>query len=224
MIRVLENKMVRRIITAAAVLIFTITTSAGFAEDNFYVDLRAALTHLQDANHNPTALGESLESDTFPGFGVGGSLGYFINERFRVDGQIFYQRYVFGEFTRAGVDEGGDGDVDSLAFMANVYYDIGSGGRWTPYVGAGIGWALIRYDVDAFGGPFTDAPFIDDEDGVFAYQLMAGVTLNVRDGMAMVFGYRFFATADPELSDLTGRRFDTEYMSHNIEVGLRFRF
>jgi opacity protein-like surface antigen len=216
--------MVMRIITAAAVLTVFIAPPAGFAADNFYVDVRAALTGLQDADHNPTALGESLESDTFPGCGLGASLGTFINERLRVDGQIFYQRYVFGEFTRAGVDEGGDGDVDSLAFMANLFYDIGSGGRWTPYVGAGIGWALVRYDVDAFGGPFTDVPFIDDEDGVFAYQLMAGVTLNVRDGIGIAFGYRFFATSDPELTDLSGRRFDTEYMSHNIEVGLRFRF
>lgn len=224
MSRLLEQKMVRRIITVAAVLTFFVAPPAGFAADNVYVDVRATLTGLQDADHNPTALGESLESDTFPGFGLGASLGYFINERFRVDGQIFYQRYVFGEFTRAGVDEGGDGDVDSLAFMANLFYDIGSGGRWTPYVGAGIGWALIKYDVDAFGGPFTDAPFINDEDGVFAYQLMAGVTLNVRDGIGIGFGYRFFATADPELLDLTGRRFDTEYMSHNIDVGLRFRF
>ena len=130
----------------------------------------------------------------------------------------------FGEFTLGGEDVGGSGDAESLAVMANGFFDLRTGTKWTPYVGAGVGWALVKNDIDAFGSCFSDPPFVDDEDGVFAYQLMAGITYQVTNSISLGIGYRFFSTSDPEFTDIMGRRFESEYRAHNAEVGLRFRF
>lgn len=212
-----------RIIILAAVLVLT-SLGIGVADDRFYLELRSGLMGLSAIDHNDTAAGERLESDYFPGFGVGGAFGYTIRQRFRLEAEIYYRRTPAGEFTLGGEDVGGSFDVDSLAVMANGFFDLRNRTKWTPYVGAGVGWALVKNDIDAFGCCFSDPPFVDDENGVFAYQLMVGITYQVTDSISIGIGYRFFGTLDPTFTDITGRRFESTYRTHNAEVGLRFRF
>ena len=38
----------------------------------------------------------------------------------------------------------------------------------------------------------------------------------------LTVGYRYFGTGDPEFTEATGAKFDTEYATHNFEVGIKF--
>ena len=115
----------------------------------------------------------------------------------------------------------GDGGIRALPGLLRLhgFYDLDTDSPWTPYLGAGLGWALVGYEVDAFGGPF-----IDDDDGVFGFQAMAGVAYEIQESLQISFGYRFFGTANPEFTDELQQPFESEYLIHAIEVGLRIGF
>lgn len=94
-----------RIVVLMVILVLT-SLGTGAADDRFYLELRGSLVGLSDIDHNDTASGEHLESDYFPGYGIGGAFGYIIQRRFRLEAELYYRRTPAGEFTLGGVDVG----------------------------------------------------------------------------------------------------------------------
>ena len=78
----------------------------------------------------------------------------------------------------------------------------------------------MGYDVDAFGS----SPFVDDTDDVFAIQLLLGLYTEISDHVYFEVGYRLLSTENPILTDATGARLDAEYVSHTLDIGLRWAF
>ncbi|WP_428407870.1 P44/Msp2 family outer membrane protein [Hyphococcus sp.] len=114
----------------------------------------------------------------------------------------------------------GRGDVSTLFVMANVFYDIDTGGRLTPYIGGGAGVGFADVDYSPSG-----VAIIQDDASVFAYQAMAGVAYAVSPSLDLTVGYRYRATSDVEVdADLFSARFDIENKTSIIEAGLRFSF
>lgn len=95
--------------------------------------------------------------------------------------------------------------------MANAYYDIDTGSQWVPFIGAGIGWAKVDLN--------TPALPLGDNDNVFAYQFMAGVSYAIDDRWAVDAQYRFFGTQDATIQDA-----DFSMNSNNLLVGFRYSF
>ena len=108
------------------------------------------------------------------------------------------------------------GDVGALSIMFNGYYDFDIDGRITPFVGAGVGAATIDSKAYALG-----VKIVDDDDSVFAYQGTAGIACEISSFWTASAAYTYFATGDPDFVDTAGGRFESEYDSHNICVGLR---
>lgn len=119
---------------------------------------------------------------------------------------------------RLGPVAGAGGDVDLWTGLANVYYDIDIGLSLMPYIGGGIGVARYSADLAAPGGPA-----LNDSDTVFAYQVSAGLGYAITPSTTIFGGYRYLATQDPEISS-AGANIETEYQSHNAQVGVRFGF
>ena len=69
------------------------------------------------------------------------------------------------------------GSVDTYTVMVNGYYDFIHHSRWTPYLGAGIGWAHFSSSLDEerFGHDVKAVTTDDD----FAYQGLAGVKYSI---------------------------------------------
>lgn len=127
-------------------------------------------------------------------------------------------QFGVGSLNGATLDIGGD--VTSLAGMANVYYDAPLGWAIRPYVGAGVG--VARIDAELSLGALR---LVDETDTVLAWQVMAGLSYPATERVSLSVGYRYFATQDAELSETVGgRTFDSEYRSHNVELGVRFSF
>lgn len=107
-----------------------------------------------------------------------------------------------------------DGKVSALSLMANAFYDFIPQSTVCPFIGAGIGYASVKADIDDFG---------DDSANTFAYQAAAGVTFALNKRVNVDLQYRYFATTDPKFESAFGD-IESEYSTHNAMLGLRYTF
>jgi opacity protein-like surface antigen len=145
------------------------------------------------------------------GAGIVWALGSSIQNGGRVEAELGYRSNGFDELKVDGVGKVGiDGDITSNSLMGNAYYDISTEGSFSPYIGAGLGFAIIEADFDYFDS---------EDDTVFAYQLILGGSFASSEQLSVDLQYRYFATDDPEFDGL-----DAEYSTHNFMIGLRRSF
>lgn len=134
----------------------------------------------------------------FPNFRVEGEFGYRKNDD-AVDNNIAFGAWSYRTFS----------------FMLNGYFDLELG-PLKPYLGLGGGLANASQKVEFPGGSMSDSY------NVFAYQIMAGVGIDITPRITAFAGYRFFATEDQTFDGLGG--FESEYESHEFLFGFRFNF
>ena len=184
----------------------------------FYVGINAGATWVDDADFSIQGDDTDAELSFDAGYGVGLAFGHSYTNGMRSEVEVFYRANDIDEFStpRRVIDAGeSDGEVTSWGAMINGYYDFPASERIKPFIGAGIGYANVEYDSDNL----EDS--VDDD--VFAYQAMAGCGIAVSKEVTIDLQYRFLATDDPEFDD-SGIEVETEYMTHNVMLGLRFSF
>ncbi len=168
----------------------------------FYVSLKAGANILDDIS----AGGLTADFDT--GYALLGAIGYDTGDiwhlgKVRIEGEIGYRENDFDDI--GGVSVGGD--VEQLSFMANVYHDFLPGSRIRPYIGAGLG--AVDVDVTASLGGFAASA----SDTEFVYQLMAGLTFEATQNIAIDAEYRYTEVdTSPNVEN------------HAILIGTRFKF
>ena len=113
-----------------------------------------------------------------------------------------------------------DRDVKALSTMVNAIYDVPTSGRLHPYVGAGIGFALVDLDYEIPGSGFL----LESDRGALAVQGIAGVEYALSDRLSADLGYRYLTTTETSLRLAGGVRADGRYSAHNLLVGLRYSF
>jgi OmpA-OmpF porin, OOP family len=165
------------------------------------------------------------------GIGVGADVGYGFANGFRVEGEVTYGRNLLGKLsgkltiatstgtgttastssTTASFSTDVRSSVHSWAFMANGYYDFDLGLPVTPYVGVGVGAAIVTLH---FVGS-------EDSDTVFAYQGIVGISYPVAPTASLGVEYRYFATADPNFN-IQGARITSQYRAHNVFLRLTY--
>jgi opacity protein-like surface antigen len=180
--------------------------------------------------------------DLDAGFGfVGGvAVGTHILPNARVEAEL--------SFTHQGVDDPdfipqwecdpGEcpavGSLSTTYLLGNIWWDFDLGGGFTPYLGAGVGVALVNpnitlYDPDIFPGYSWDVGSLAP-----AAQLGAGVLIDVADNMKVDLGYRAKAVLGATFSDSTdpcGEPGDGAcsavgimYVQHILQAGLTLEF
>ncbi len=203
------------------------------AKAQWYVSVNAGGTKLSDADITDTAaIGSVTGEEGFdPGFAGSGAVGYSWGA-LRLEGEISYRKNDLDDLQVDSITLGGttfsgvlgtfalEGDTTALGFMANGWYDFDTGTRWVPFLGAGLGVARLNIDIKSVAGIST---IYDESDTVLAYQAGVGLGYNVTPKTTVSLSYRFFGTADPEFDDGFDK-IDAEYMSHNVMVGLLYRF
>lgn len=202
-----------RYLVIVACLCFATTSQAAQSAQNansFYGGAFGGFTFQPDLDLSAGGLTFNLETD--PGFNFGAVLGYKMAFGLRVEGEISYRQNDLDNLAGFPLN----GDISALTFMGNGWYDFYTGTQWIPYVGGGLGFANVRMDSSAFP--------IDDSDTVLAWQIGGGVGFEMSPGVVLSADYRFLGTADANLTDDFGNRFDQEYLSHNIMFGIRGHF
>ena len=144
-----------------------------------------------------------------PGWSLGGGIGYRVLPHWRVD---------------ATVDVVNHSRLSETLLLANLYWDVGTFGRWTPYIGAGIGAGQITIDQSA---PVAGAAVgLQRTDWQMAWSLMAGVSWVLTPSLTVNSGYRYVNFGAPSF-EVTGRPFDlalSEVQEHQFRIGLRYAF
>lgn len=150
-------------------------------------------------------------------------IGYAFDNGWRVEGELARRENDFDPLPL--LDQGGA--VGATSVMLNAYYDFGRGdGRLTPYVGAGIGVAKVQLEA-ANIAPLSPVS-IDDEATTIAYQVMAGVAINLAPRLDLDLGYRFFSSPSIEgtgaAPPVLSFPFEADLSHHAVTAGLRWKF
>ncbi len=178
------------------------------AEQGYYLELHGGGVILEDSDMAASdSLSGSVGFDT--GYLIGGAFGYAWEQGWRGEFALDYRDNDIDENDLTG-------DMTSLAFMLNGYYQLPVDFPVKPYIGAGIGWARVDLDAKSSG-----SEVVEDDDIDFAYQVMAGITYEINPAIAVGAGYVYFATEDPSFHAKNGRGFDAEYATHNFMIQFR---
>lgn len=154
-------------------------------DEGFYVGGFAGVNFLQNLEKH------GVEAKFKTGFAGGIAGGYKFRNNVRVEGEFAYRRNTLKSISFDGENDDLHGvkvTAETYAVMGNVYYDFDMGCGWTPYLGAGAGWAQNRvkassHDVEISG-----------KDSGFAYQGIAGVSYRICPKTDLGLEYRYFAS------------------------------
>ncbi len=192
-----------------------------------YVGLRGSYMMTDDASTTGSS-GFSYTQSYADGYAVAAYLGWTLTEgiRFEVEGGFRSADiesvtvitgdgiiYLGGETVAVG------SDVQAATVMGNFYYDADIfEGAFVPWVGVGAGAAHIEYNITDPLAYFDG----NDETWIFAWQLMAGVTFPISDGVSMTASYHYFQTEDFDRAGNTGELFKTDLTQQTIDLGVQF--
>jgi opacity protein-like surface antigen len=170
---------------------------------------------------------ERVEFD--PGINIGGSLGYDFGY-VRLEGELAYK---YSEISAITEKSNGlpfldvDGNLGSFSGMANVFIDLHNPSPVTPYFGGGVGFAALTLS-DTFGTDSVNGAriplYLEDDDAVFAYQVGAGVGIELNPQLTLDLGYRYFGTSKANFGGDLPIATDMKFESHNATVGIRVKF
>lgn len=109
-------------------------------------------------------------------------------------------------------------NLKKYSVMANVYYDYLTCTPWTPYVGAGLGYAWLK-DV----WHLEDIKIKDKSTYNLAWQIMAGVTYDLNPNWKLDAGYRYadLGRVRKNYGDVVSK---TSLRDHEIMFGVRYTF
>jgi opacity protein-like surface antigen len=211
--------MKRKFLFVVISLSLILSSSVLFASDGVnkqgaYFAARLGLCFLDDATLSEEGVPFTIDTEFDSGFGFEAAMGYDFG-MFRAEGEIGYRKNDIDTFSAMGVSLTGGGDIDTLSFMANGYLDFENQTAFTPYIGAGIGYAKVSANDISVGGLDVG----DEDDSVFAYQFGLGVGYSATESLIIDVAYKYFATDDPDFEGT-----EAEYDSHNISIGIRIAF
>jgi opacity protein-like surface antigen len=161
-------------------------------------------------------------------FSLGAGIGYKINDHFRTDltGDYWFASDFNGSTTDGVTTSVEVSKMSAFLLLANAYYDIGTWHGITPYVGAGIGGAHVKWDT--VHDPNTTETNPGSSNWRFAYALMAGASYCLTDRVILDAGYRFSHIQGGRMFDFdvssSGPGFDHGINTHEVRGGLRYQF
>ncbi len=181
--------------------------------------INTAIPATDDFGSIPTDSDLAWDTEFDTGYTISGQVGYAFENGFRLEAEAAYSEYdvtshsglLVGGANLDGVDSAvltrgaandanplvgdvladGQGSVSNFGLFGNVYYDINTGSGFKPYIGAGAGYQWVDVDYRPSGIEVGE-----DDDGVFAYQLMAGASYAVTDNVELFGQYTFRDTTE----------------------------
>jgi len=206
---------------------------------------------------NDAATGELRTFEYDNGFGVAVGFGKYINNYLRWD--LNYESLMSSSSDTttnvlfrgvdttipAYVDIAGTQQVETSqdidTFMASAYADLGTYGRFTPYVGAGLGFARVDYtekhtdtcspgaDVycgDPAGGVGEEVTEVSLDESqqmfVMAYSLSAGASVDIAPKLKLDMSYQFLNVDDGSMFNGTSTGGFAGTTLHRARIGLRY--
>lgn len=167
---------------------------------------------------------------------AGAGIGYQVNQYFRTDLTADWMSKSNFRGSTVGFCAGGvpctsvdTSSYSALLLLANAYIDIGTWHGVTPYVGAGIGGAWVKWDT--LHNSDLDGDFFHQggKGWRFAYALMAGASYCLTDRVKLDVGYRYSHINGGKMFEYAsdsnvGPGYDRGINVHEVRGGLRYQF
>jgi opacity protein-like surface antigen len=191
-----------------AIVAFTAAGAAHAADaPGFYVGAEAGASFSQSATWqdvNPTpdiwvfGIGQHVNADVGTGAILGLTGGYRFNDMFRADLSFDYRTGYSVSTSQPGNIAIYKANINALTFMANGYVEPVRLGPFKPYVGVGVGAAIVTSSNASafFIGYTTPDPLAGQTQTNFAWQVSAGIAYEVNDRVAIDLGYRHLDAGD----------------------------
>jgi opacity protein-like surface antigen len=183
---------------------------------------------------DPPGTGRFDDGELEGAFSAGAGVGYQINQHFRTDLTADWMSKSDFRGSTSGICLDGDpctstdtSSYTALLLLANAYVDIGTWHGITPYVGAGIGGAWVKWDT--LHNVTEDGSF-EHSGGKgwrFAYAAMAGASYCLTDRVKLDVGYRYSHIEGGKMFDFAsnvGPGHDKGINVHEVRGGLRYQF
>ncbi len=169
-------------------------------------------------------------------FSAGAGVGYQVNRYFRTDVTLDWMSKSDFRGSTSGLCGGGipctsvdTSSYSAMLLLANAYVDIGTWHGVTPYVGAGIGGAWVKWDTlhnTDLDGEFEHS---GGKGWRFAYALMAGASYCLSDRVKLDLGYRYSHINGGKMFNYAsdsnvGPGYDRGINVHEVRGGLRYQF
>lgn len=182
-----------------------------------------------------------LDSEKDSSFGGALALGYDFAPNFavpvRMELEYAMRSQSEGSYSDAFYDggtlikESGDMKFDVQTVFLNAYFDIETGTAFTPYVGAGVGVAIVKADgsikITADGDSIYDESAAETQTN-FAFNLGAGIAYDFNENVCIDLGYRYSDFGKSETGDLGFGELSVEgkarVVAHEGMLGLRYMF
>ncbi|WP_372426623.1 outer membrane protein [Salinarimonas chemoclinalis] len=180
---------------------------------------------------------------TFPGATVDGGVGFGLGAGYELNSWL---RFDVTADHREGLDVDvfsgtpvagarGTSTFSATTLLANAYLDLGTWHGFTPYVGAGIGYAWNTLDGLALSGcpapcavagvPLAGLERAHETRGNFAWALTAGVSVDAGRSLSVDLNYRFVHLGEAATGIVAGTRVEADALSaHEARIGLRWSF
>lgn len=163
-------------------------------------------------------------------FGVG--IGMKVDDQVRLEGTLTY----FSPFDVDGRDGAGNNfstELESISAMLSILYDIEQvhdltgTDVFTPYVGGGVGIAMMDTDSLTTSGAASEP---GTEVYNLSYSLQAGIGAKITDTLTLDFGYKFINMGQFEQdggvsngANSATTKFD-DLLVHQFKAGIRYQF
>ena len=166
-------------------------------------------------------------------FSAGLGVGYKMNKWFRADltADYFFRSTFTGQTSGtcggAPCTSSDRSAYSAIVAMANAYVDLGTWHRITPYVGAGIGGARVKWDDLRNTIGTTTTVHTGVTSWRFAWALMAGASYCINPNWALDVGYRYMRISGGrmfEYAPAAGPGFDAGFNVHEARAGVRYQF
>jgi len=212
---------------------FISTVEAG---DRGYLFIKGGLNNPLVEIKAPSIYG-TIQIETGIGLYLGGGFGYRILENLRLEGEVGYRAnkiddakvIIPSQIVGAEV-KGGEGDITSWSFLANIRYDFPIGKRWSMHLGGGIG--AVQMSLKEFSliiSPVVPDPpswkrlVANDKTWEFAYQASIGIAYQLSKSFIIDLDYSYFTT-NLDFVDVEGNKFGGEHRSGNYQISMRYLF
>ena len=154
------------------------------------------------------------------GYTLGAAVGAAFTPNISMEIEYAYRSADVSITDRDDDDESAraNGDTSANAFMFNALYvfdGMGATGAVQPYLGGGIGAANV--ETSAGGQDF-------DAETLLAYQLIGGVGYELNPNVTLYAEGRWFQTESGKFDGPGSERFDGEFETFDLLVGIRYVF
>lgn len=150
------------------------------------------------------------------GFSVGAAVGRQLGNGFRAESEISYVHNSNKGFRSddGSFDPDMNGETAAVFLLGSLYKDFRISDRFQPYVGAGLGTAIVMAEEDDDW---------DDSNIALAGQVGAGLRVGLTDRLALDVGYRLRAAIDATLNSVDGNSNAVlSYYSHTAQAGISY--